>query len=270
MCGCVALLLTLWSDPAVAFSTGQVQHSGSPDVGGATCANCHTGGESAASISISAPSSVQVGETTTVTVSISGGPAAVAGFNAAFAGQVGSLTPVSADVQISAGEATHSAPQTIVGGQATFSFTWTAPSEAGTADLYVAAVSANGNGVTSGDSVASTTASIQIAPEPTPTPTVSVSVDPSLRSGVTTEATPVPTAAPVANASASHTGTVGDFGFGLNPQAGAASDAAPDVAVAAEGARLAVTGSESPALTALALVMLATGATFAVTARRSR
>lgn len=259
-----AFVFSLVDPAAEAFPTGQVAHTGSPDVGAATCANCHQDSGLSASLSIDAPTSMRVNETTTVTITLRGGPGVVAGFNAGSG--TGTLLVPGLGSQFVQGEVTHVAPKPFSNGQAAFTFEWQAPAEATTVVWYVAAVSANADDGTTGDAVATTQLSITIRPEPTATPT---STPTSSGSGVIV--TPTPVIEPVATAAPTPVAQLGvdagPFGFGLSPQAGTARS--PDDAVdAGTGAGLAVTGSDVALPAALSVVLFATGAATVVAGRR--
>lgn len=258
-----------FADPAGAFSTGQFRHSGSPDVGGATCANCHSGAETAASVVLDVPTSVDVGETTAVTVTISGGPAALAGFNLAASGLAGTLTPIDATTQLSAGEISHTTPVAFAGGQATFRFQWTAPADPSTVSLYVSAVSADGNAMNTGDAVAVSSAAVVVAAAPTPTPTAApqqTDADRAADAAPTATPTPLPQVDPV---------PAGAYGFGLNPAPSAPSALVPAAAGGAVAAAsteasvgLAATGSTSGIAATISAGLFAGGALFVVAGRR--
>lgn len=122
-------------------------HSGGQPGGG--CVGCHGGGDLNISVSTS-PSSVDPGEQITVTVSISGGPGSVAGmFLEADVGQLATIGGQGLE-EVSAG-LTHSSPKSMGGGAANFSFLWTAPNSPGAVRFSIWALSANGNGGSSGD-----------------------------------------------------------------------------------------------------------------------
>lgn len=266
-----AFVFSLVGSSAEAFPTGQVGHSGSPDTGAATCANCHDGDGRRASLSLDTPTSMFVGETRTVSIVVRGGPAVVAGFNAAVVGSAGEVLASEAGTQLVQGEVTHTAPRPFTGNQAQFAFELQAPAEPTRIQLYVAAVSADGNGATTGDSVAVSEIAIAVIPEPTPTPTSTGS------RGVIVTPTPTPQADEPSSADAvvddnpSHADDGGAFGFGLSPRPGtsdasAGADAAADEPTA--DSSLALTGSEVVVPATLAVALFATGASTIVAGRR--
>lgn len=205
-----------------------------------------------------------VGETTTITVTLSGGPASVGGFNAAAAGGTGDLVAAATGAQLVQGEVTHTEPQLFVDGQVVFSFDWRAPAEPTTVTWYAAGVSGNDDAATSGDAVATTQLSIGVHAAPTPTPTTSgsggviVTPTPLAENPSAPEATTPPAAPPAPDG--------GPLGFALSPQAAASPEASSDGAP--EG--LAVTGSDVALPAALAVALFATGAATVVAARRGQ
>jgi hypothetical protein len=82
-------------------------------------------------------------------VTVQGGPAVRAGVD--IAASAGVLNVTSSVLQKEGDELTHTSPQPFSGGTATFSFSYTAPSTAGTITLFANGNSVNLNGSTSGD-----------------------------------------------------------------------------------------------------------------------
>jgi len=156
------LVVLTRSAPVQAFETGQVFHNGNPANGALLCSECHAPGAPAAEVAITGPGELAPGETGTFTVTISGGPATVGGFNLSSTDGVGSLGTQSADSRLFFGEITHTEPKAFADGAAAFTFTWTAPADAQAVTLYAAGLSANGDGTNSGDSVASTTFGVDV------------------------------------------------------------------------------------------------------------
>ena len=253
-------MFSLVGPTAQAFPAGQVGHTGNPETGAATCANCHQGSDLPASLSLDAPTSTQVGETITITVTLNGGPGSVGGFNAAAAGGAGNLVAAAAAAQFVQGEVTHTEPQPFAADQVVFSFDWQAPEEPTTVTWYAAGVSGNGDNATSGDAVATgqLTIAVDAAPTPTPTPTTT-----SSGTAILTP-TPTPTQSDVSEATAAAPAATnaGPFGFGLSPQPAEASGTGG----ADNG--LALTGSEVALPAALAVTLFATGAATIVAGRR--
>ncbi|MCX7737704.1 MAG: immunoglobulin domain-containing protein [Candidatus Kapabacteria bacterium] len=121
--------------------------------------NCHsTSASSNVSLSVSSESgsfTVQAGSTTnfTITVSSSNSNHRSVGIDIAVktttTGETnaGTLTPGSGSgLQLSSGELTHSSPKSLQSGSATFTFSWTAPSQPGNYYLRAIANCVNGNG----------------------------------------------------------------------------------------------------------------------------
>jgi hypothetical protein len=207
---------------------------------------------------------MRVNETTTVTITLRGGPGVIAGFNAGSG--TGTLLMPGLGAQFLQGEVTHVAPQPFSNGQAEFTFDWQAPAEATTVVWYAAGVSANADDGTTGDAVATSQLTITIQPEPTATPTATPT---STGSGVIVTPTPViePAATAVPTPVAQSGVDAGPFGFGLSPQASPAVTPAA-AADAGSGAGLAVTGSDVALPTALSVALFATGAAAVVAGRR--
>jgi hypothetical protein len=149
---------------AGAFGSGRVGRSGNPNSGaGETCAQCHGGGI-VPTVLLDGPADVGPAETVTYTLRIAGGQEIAGGFNvSASTGQLAVL-PGATDVQLipwllddnvtERDELTHTEPKAADGtGTVSFSFTWTAPSEPGTAVLYGAGNSVNLNGSPLNDGV---------------------------------------------------------------------------------------------------------------------
>lgn len=141
---------------AYAFPGGYV-------AGGENCLPCHSGG-TVPEISITGPSEVPVDSTHTLTLIITGGPAAVGGLNvAADGGVLAALDPLTA---IDSGEIIHTSPKDFSGNTVSWDFQWTAPSELGTVNLSGAGISGDGESGGGGDFQGSTVFSIQVVPIP--------------------------------------------------------------------------------------------------------
>jgi hypothetical protein len=117
---------------------------------------CHGAQSSATTLSLSGNTTTRAGQTLNLTVVVAHSSRQAAGVNIAVKDQqgqnVGTLAPATGSgLQLSNGELTHQQPKTMSNGQATFSFTWTAPSTPGTYTLRAAGNAVNGNGNTSGD-----------------------------------------------------------------------------------------------------------------------
>ncbi|MBX7077796.1 MAG: hypothetical protein K1X88_01335 [Nannocystaceae bacterium] len=138
--GLVAIAAVLSPLPAAAHSGGQP---------GPGCVGCHGGGDVDIAL-VTAPSSIDPGETVTVTLTVSAPGSAVAGVFVE--ADVGELQTLGGEglATVAAG-LTHSAPKPMPGGVASFDFLWTAPAQPGAVRLSISALAANGNGSSSGD-----------------------------------------------------------------------------------------------------------------------
>ncbi len=143
------LLLVLYQTSASARSGGIDGYSGNPGInGGADCTDCHDGG-TVPTVSISGPTTVDVGTTNTYTLTITG---AQSGSNPRGGLDVsatsGTLVSIGGQgTAISAGELIHSTAKQFAGaGSISWNFQWTAPGTAGSATLYGAGLSGNGSG----------------------------------------------------------------------------------------------------------------------------
>lgn len=204
---------------------------------------------------------MRVGESATVSVTVAGGPGgaeALAGFNAATRSSAGTITASSPSSKVLQGEATHAQATALVNGEARFDFTWTAPAEPTTVELYAAGVSADGAGDRAGDAVATALATIVVEPEPEPTVEATTPRRPVVI--VTPTPTPEPADAPAID-------VAGPFGFGLNP---VPAEPPPRMGAATgeDVPALAATGNEATGGSSIAIVLLATGAVAVVFARR--
>lgn len=114
-----------------------------------TGCTCHAASPSSnVIVSINGPAELAPSETATYTLTVTGGPLAAAGTNISATG--GSLTPGEGMQKIGS-ELTHTSPKSPVSGNVTFSFTFTAPSAAGSATIRAAANSVNLSGDNTGD-----------------------------------------------------------------------------------------------------------------------
>lgn len=244
---------------ADAFPGGQTGHSGID--GASTCAVCHAGADGAV-VAITGPASVEAGRSASYTVSVSGGPAVVAGFN--LATERGVLGAGDGSTVIVGDEATHATPVEFAGGSAVFTVTLLAPDQPGPLRMFAAGVSANGADGNRGDATAASVLNVEVTEPvlllvPTPAP-------------VATEAagTGGDLAVPAAVADAERTAPAGVHGFGLDPRAGAdAAASAVRTTSELDPRVLAVTG-RPPALPTLGVTLIVVGASALVAARRNR
>lgn len=121
--------------------------------------SCHLNQSDATLITLSSESGqlvVEPGGTLTLTLAVAHENKSAAGVDIAVTGgdnmRAGMLNPIEGQgLMRASGELVHTSPKSFVDGKATFAFTWTAPSVAGTYTLRAAANAVNGNGNTSGD-----------------------------------------------------------------------------------------------------------------------
>lgn len=116
---------------------------------------CHTGAGTATTVSVSGPTTLTTGSTGTYTLTVAHTTLTGAGCNIKIANSGGSnagtLAPASGSgLYLSSGELTHSSPKSM-SGSASFSFTWTAPTSAGTYNIYAVGNAVNMNNSASGD-----------------------------------------------------------------------------------------------------------------------
>ncbi len=170
----VALLITgalIFSSNSGGSNGG---YSGSPANNGNTCTQCHSGTISEVSgwIASDIPEvGYTPGETYTITATLSDASAIKAGFELsvedASGSHMGSLANIDnneTQLRQSGKSITHkSTSNTPTNGSKSWSFNWTAPSEAiGTITFYAAFNGANGNGNTSGDQIYKTSHSVDL------------------------------------------------------------------------------------------------------------
>lgn len=160
----VALLLVLCAlgvpRPAPALQTGISGFSGKQ---GDTCTDsCHSGGVTPV-VRFDGPREVMADAVATFrfTVQSQASRQIIAGFDvAASDGRLGALQ--GQGTHLDGDEITHDAPKPNVEGEASWTFTWQAPSETGVSILYGAGLSANGNANRNGDDVALATFAITV------------------------------------------------------------------------------------------------------------
>jgi uncharacterized membrane protein YgcG len=130
-----------------ALARAAAAHSGGQPGGG--CVGCHASGNVTMSMS-SSPAQLSPGGVATFTVTI-GGPGVEAGLFIDSSG-VGQFSTLGGQglAEVNAG-LTHVTPKNYSGGQAQFSFQWTAPAEVGAVRFAISGVSSNNNGSSGGD-----------------------------------------------------------------------------------------------------------------------
>jgi hypothetical protein len=122
---------------------------------GAGC-SCHGSSSSSTSVGISGNFTVDPGSNNNYTVTVSNSSQMKAGVNIAVKNDQSGETNVGSvfagsNLQALSGELTHTSPVTLSGGSAGFSFTWTAPSQAGEYYIRAAGNAVDGDGSNSGD-----------------------------------------------------------------------------------------------------------------------
>ncbi|MBP6509831.1 MAG: hypothetical protein KA339_04690, partial [Candidatus Kapabacteria bacterium] len=154
-----ALLFLLIAVPGLASNNGKVARTAFNSAG---CGTCHATGSSAA-VTVSVPGSTgntrtaTPGQTLNLSVLVAHvGTGRVAGVNIAVKTDIngttdaGTLAAGGTGLQVkmsgTARELTHTAPKTMVGNQAQYDFTWTAPTTPGTYYLRAVGLSANDDG----------------------------------------------------------------------------------------------------------------------------
>ncbi|MBK7861793.1 MAG: hypothetical protein IPJ65_24890 [Archangiaceae bacterium] len=158
----LAALLCSIAASAHATSLGGVTGR-SGKTAGVSCSGCHNPQATPATattarllqggVAVTGPVNVTAGTRATFTLEVSGGPGAFAGTN--IASDVGTLSPITSTLlQRAVGgamELTHGDKLAFSGGKASWNFAWTAPATAGTAKVFIAVQSVNGDLNTSGD-----------------------------------------------------------------------------------------------------------------------
>jgi hypothetical protein len=136
--------LSLCSSAALAYQNGI---SGRAEVG---CSQCHLNSSTGArpTVVFSGPSAINAGASAKYSLTISGGPAVVGGFDVAVDG--GSVTPLGTGEVLKDGEVTHDYPGLMDGGSLTYNFTVVAGT-GGFLTLYATGLSANGDGTPAND-----------------------------------------------------------------------------------------------------------------------
>jgi hypothetical protein len=149
--------------PAPGLQTGITGNSGKQ---GATCYDCHQGGETPL-VRFEGPTRVLTDAIATFRfiVTSQATKQKVAGFNVA--SSEGVLGVVAGqDERVEFDELTHEAPKPNVNAAASWEFTWQAPSQQGVYTLYGAGLSANGNGTNGGDDSNLTTLDVTVTAGP--------------------------------------------------------------------------------------------------------
>lgn len=151
-----SLAMSLVGEPVQARSSGIVNRSGNPDPAagaGASCSGCHQPGAEQPTVTITAPDTAIGGEAVDITVTIDGGPGAVAGFNASVSGFTGQLIADDIETQVLQDQITHTGPKVFDQGQVSFSFEWVPPIQPSQETIYAAGISADNSGNNAGDAM---------------------------------------------------------------------------------------------------------------------
>jgi len=165
VCAAVGTLAVI--GPTAAMENGMIGYSGKDLF---TCTQCHSDGVRP-TVRFDGPAEVQAGEAVPYSFIVQSRSQnqLYAGLDVAASDGTLEVAPTEDDGQIESGELTHLTPKKVDENLvATWSFIWQAPATPGTATLYGAGLSANGNGTTSGDQPASTRLVITVTPAPPP------------------------------------------------------------------------------------------------------
>jgi len=150
---------------------------------GLDCGNCHVSTGGAPTLMLEGPSELVAETAGTFSLTLVGGPAAISamgvgGLDVAPSGGTMELDPTEMNMQLMAGNITHTAPRPMIADMVVWSFVWRAPLvTTGEETLFAAALSADGDTTDDGDHHALTTLMVQVTggrlpPEPTPEPVV--------------------------------------------------------------------------------------------------
>jgi hypothetical protein len=144
-----------------AMSFGRLSLARQGGIAADGCDGCHTGGQ-AATVSVKSNiSQIDLNQAITLTISVSATNGPAAGFYLHCS--VGTLQVIDSGTRAVAPDGvTHSAPRVGTGSETTFTVGWTAPAQVGGVDFFVYGVSANNNGMNSGDGAGSAVASYAI------------------------------------------------------------------------------------------------------------
>ena len=155
--------LVAWAGSARAYSAGVFGYSGKPPAH--ACTDCHSGG-AAPPVTLNGPSTLTPGESAVYTLDVvTGASTRSAGFDVAVSdGQLAMIAQNNATF-LNNGEISHKLP--LARGQTVqVRFQLIAPSSPGALTLFATALSADGDGTTSGDGTASATLQLTVEPAP--------------------------------------------------------------------------------------------------------
>jgi hypothetical protein len=152
----LVLVLSLFSATTAYAYDGGINGRYQAGCGGGTC---HGGAASANTVlTVGGTRTLAAGTTTALTITVANGGQNAAGFNAAVLNAnnqpAGAFNNLGGGVQALPGdpvEVFHTEPKGFAAGQATFTFSWTAPATHGTYTMYYAGNAVNDNGGAAGD-----------------------------------------------------------------------------------------------------------------------
>ena len=134
------LLITVFVTVVLAHSS----NTGNTRKTSVTGCSCHGSASGIVTVSISGPSQVQTGSTSTFKITISGGSGTRV--CADIAASSGSLQPFDSALKLSGTELITNGTKTYTNGQYTYSFNYTAPATAGSQTLYATGLATNSSG----------------------------------------------------------------------------------------------------------------------------
>ena len=111
--------------------------------------SCHGSAASGVIVTITGPDTVYVNQSTSFTLTISGGPASGSGCD--IAAKTGSLSPISTTLKLSGTELTHKTNTAMTSGSVTFQFNYLYAAGPTIDTLYATGLSSNSNNGSSGD-----------------------------------------------------------------------------------------------------------------------
>jgi hypothetical protein len=144
----LALAPFLFSDQLLASSGGRTGRTLKTATTG--CGGCHGGSATpGVLVSITGPDTVTLNQSTTFTLTITGGPALGSGCD--IASKYGALSPVSSSLRLSGGELTQNANTPMTSGSVSYTFNYVYSGAQTIDTLYATGLSTNSNGGTGGD-----------------------------------------------------------------------------------------------------------------------
>jgi len=145
----IATAFGVWMASLAGFETPVLGHSRGIQASG--CEGCHGSGLQATLVLSADRPSIELGDTVTLTATISRLGMKVGGMFVA-SPTLGTLGTTSGDgLTLSAGALTQSSPKAATSDSVNFAFTWRAPLEPGAVEFHIYALAANGDGTSTGD-----------------------------------------------------------------------------------------------------------------------